>query len=307
MNEKAKPIETEAMVLSKREGMALMDPTNQTESGLKLLEERVRVAKQQTAILMRLISPSQVIVMDGGDGRETVYFTGGAADCILRKGFGMRFGEWTYEISRTADETTCVATADLMQQNGEVYERRKGFRALGGFVRNERDLIKGAVENAKHWAVTDILGLRFLSKADFKELGLDLDKLERRAEFQDHKSHGAAPGTTVAPFGKGIKGKPITDISDKDLEWLTGAVRSSVADPEKSKWKGKNETLLAALVEERARRDAPKNGDTSPPSDDDAPAHDPKTGEMKLCAYPDCEAESTRGVYCDDHPPKVGG
>ena len=264
-----KPIETQQLTVQRPQGLALMDPTDQTEHGLALLEERVRVAKRQTTILMQLVSPNQVVVMSGADGAESVYFTGGAADRILRMGFGMRFGDWTWEIHRGSEETTCVAKADLLQQNGEIYERRTGMRAMGGFVRNERDLVKGAIENAKHLAVHDILGLRFLKRADYKELGLDLDKLERRVEYQSHDKQSSE---FVAPFGRS-KGKPLSELTDDDLKWLAETIKKNVDDPSKSKWRAKNEALYQACREEWKRRHAK-------PEEPEEPLVDPPDEEL---------------------------
>lgn len=264
----SEPIETKTMTVQPH--AVVISPDNQTEVGLALLEERVRVARQQLSIVLRLVAPSQIIVMDGGDGRETCYFTGGAADKILRFGFGMRFSEWKYEIHRTDKETTCTAKANLLQQDGSVYEPVVGMRALTGFVRNERDLIKGAIENGKHQIVTTILGLRFLSKADYKDLGLDLDKLDRRAEFQTHDKD---PDTITVPFGKN-RGEPITEVSDRSLQWLAEAVKKSVDDPAKSKWKTKNQALLDALRAEYKRRHKTEEPAKPEPTPEPNPEHD---------------------------------
>lgn len=64
----------------------------------------------------------------------------------------------------------------------------------------------------------------------------------------------AQPGVVIAPFGRS-KGKPISDISDDDLNWLIGAVSGSVEDPSKANFRAKNEDLLAALDNERLDRD----------------------------------------------------
>ena len=165
---------------------------------------------------------------------------------------------------------------------------------MGGFTRNERDLIKGAIQNAKHTAVTDMLGLRFLSKADFKELGLDLDKLERRAEFQSHESD---PGGMTVPFGRD-KGKPISDIDDAALQWLADAVKKSVEDPEKAKFKKRNEELLTALRDEYKRRHSPA------PAAKVTEDADPKTGEVKT-AEPDKNGKKKTGGKKSEPDPRT--
>lgn len=297
-DKKHEPIETTKMTVQQPRDAAVIDPTTQTERSLELFEERVRVARKQIAVAMKLTTPSQWVVMDGGNGRETVYATAGAADRILRMGFGMKWGKWSFEIKRSEKETVCHATADLMQQDGTLYEAYTGRRAMGGFVRNERDLMKGAVQNAKHTAVTDIMGLRFLSKADFKELGLDLDQLERRVEFQDHGDGGKQGSQFIAPFGRG-KGKPITELDDGDLEWLAKAVKKSVEDPAKAKWRTKNEALYQACRDEWSRRHKP--------AQDDKPAEVPSEEPSAEETSPQENWDEVGPPPMEDHEPGSDG
>ena len=288
-DDKAKPIETQPMVLNGPPDATttLIDPSSQTEVGLKLLEERVRVARQQIKIVIKLTTPAQWVVMDGGDGRESVYATGGASDRILRLGYGMRWGAWEISITKkevtkngeTETETECRAEADLLKENGDLYERYTGMRVIGGFVRNERDLEKGAKENAKHLAVTDILGLRFLSKADYKDIGLDLDKMDRRADFQTRGEDVGADVPRVG-FGKN-KGRPITELVDKSLEWYIEAAKKTIADPDKKKWHAKEKVWLNGLLAEEQRRKQPKKPkEETAPEKPAEPQVDATTGEV---------------------------
>lgn len=240
-------------------GSALMDVQDQSEHGLRLFEERVRVAKQQLAIALKLVSPGQFVVMSqtGKDGvvRESIYATGGAADRILRMGFGMRWGEKQVTLSRDSEgDQLAVARAPLLKHDGSVYEMVEGRRRMGGFVKTEADLIKGAIENMKHQAVTDMLGLRFLTPDDLKELGLDVSKLPRRADFQDRGPDES--GEAIVPFGK-KKGKKLSEVDAKDLDYYADAAQKAIADPAKAKWKAKEERWLAAVEAEKARRAAP--------------------------------------------------
>lgn len=255
------------------------DITDQTQRGLALFEERVAVAKKQLAIALKLTQPGQWIVMDGGNGKETVYATAGAADRILRMGFGMRWGEKTVRLERTAESMTAIASAPLVKHDGSIYEvfegrRRAVFDAdspggVRGFLKHEHDLIKGALANLAHQAVTSILGLRFLTPDDFAELGLDLSKLPRRAEFQDHgKDESGGP---VVPFGKN-KGKSIKELEDKSLAWYIDAAQKAIADPAKAKWKAKEERWLKAL---EAERDARLGKTAQPDADEAAPDEAP--------------------------------
>lgn len=57
----------------------------------------------------------------------------------------------------------------------------------------------------------------------------------------------------VVPFGRS-KGTPIEEADTKDLQWLAGAMRESIADPAKEKWAPKNRELLDAIEHELETR-----------------------------------------------------
>ena len=162
----------------------------------------------------------------------------------------------------------------------ERMEHFTGYRLIGGYIKTEADLRRSVLENLKSVAVRDLLGLRFRTPAELKEMGLDVNKLDRRAEFQ---SHDTDPSMVTVPFGKN-KGQSITDIEDTQLKWLADAVKKSVADPEKSKWKKKNQALLDALRDEYKRRHPPAEKKVEPTKKGKKKAktevyHDPETGE----------------------------
>jgi hypothetical protein len=299
MSEK-KP-EPEVIETAPMTAMATVDVRDASAQGLALMEERVKNQKKMLAIAVGLTTPNQWTVFAGvgkdGVHRESIYPTGGASDTILRRAFGLTWAEKEITVEDTPDGRLATCSAWLMRGD-ERLEHFTGYRMMGGYIKTEPDLRKGAAENMKSVAVRDLLGLRFRTPTELKEMGLDVNKLERRAEFQTHDQQGSA---VVAPFGRS-KGKPITDIDDGDLSWLTDTVAKSITDKDKAKWKAKNETLLAALKDERKRRDNPEKVEKTEKTEE-APGHDPKTGEVKLCAYPDCNAEATHGVFCGEHPP----
>lgn len=259
----ARPIDTIPMDRQIQVG----SPSDQTAEGLKLFEESVRVAREKLKLAISLTEPGQLLVMAGKEGKETVYFTGGASDRILRMGFGMRWGEKEVRIVSEPDGSkTAIARATLYLSTGEEYERFEGRRTMRlgedgfkGYVKNENDLIKSSLQNMKHVAVTDLLGMRELTPADLTRLGVDISKLPRRAEFESHENSGP-DGEMVMPFGK-QKGLKLTEINDRDLDWYIQATEKSVADPEKAKWKAKEQKrldLYRAEKEKRAKASAPK-------------------------------------------------
>ena len=254
--ESVKIIRTEPMSIER----TVADITDQTEHGLALFEERVRVAKKQLGIALKLTQPGQWMTYGEGN-KQSVYATAGAADRILRMGFGMRWSDKRVTIEKDSDGVTATARASLLKHDGSAYEEFEGKRRMvydaesaggvKGYIKDEANLIKSALANLAHVAVTQILGLRFLSPSDFAELGMDLGKLTRHVEFQEHDKDESG-GLTV-PFGKN-KGKSITELADKSLDWYIEAAQKAVADPAKAKWRGKEERWLTALLAERDSR-----------------------------------------------------
>ena len=96
---------------------------------------------------------------------------------------------------------------------------------------------KGAVENMKSVAVRDLLGLRFRTPAELREMGLDVGKLERRAEFQDHAKDES--GVPVIEWGK-KRGTPLSALADRELDWYIEAAKKAIADPDKAQCSSRN-------------------------------------------------------------------
>lgn len=261
-------VRTEPMTLERK-----MDVTDQSERGLAMFKERARVAREQLRIALTLTQPGQWIVMDGGAGGKSVYATAGAADRILRMGYGMRWGQKEVKVERNEDAIVATASADLLMPDGSVYERFSGARrgvidpsregGIKGYLKNEQDLIKGALANLAHSAVTSILGLRFLTPEDFRSLGMDLDKLPRSASFQDRGGQDAPGDVPVVPFGKN-KGTPITELSERQLDWYIEAARKNIADPDKAKWREKEQRWLDSLLSVRSGSSATAPEDMPP-------------------------------------------
>lgn len=64
----------------------------------------------------------------------------------------------------------------------------------------------------------------------------------------------AASGEACLPnFGRN-KGQPISGVETKDLEWYAGAMRKSIDDPEKARWRDSNQAMLDAIEAEIERR-----------------------------------------------------
>ena len=236
--------------------IATVDVRDASAEGVKLMRERVDNQKQMLAIAIRLTSPSQWTVFSGtgrdGVHRETIYPTGGAADTILRRAFGLTWGEKEVVVERNEDgESEAVCSAWLMQGDRQI-EKFEGRRRMGGFIKCEADMRKGAVENMKSVAVRDLLGLRFRTPAELREMGLEVGKLDRRAEFQSHADDRDS-GVAAVPFGKN-KGTPVDSLNDKQLDWYIDAAKAELADQSKSQFHAKTKKWLAALEAEYGKR-----------------------------------------------------
>ncbi len=251
--EEPKPIET-----TKPNGLAVVDVRDASAEGVALMKTRVENQKQMLKIAISLTSPSQWTVFSGKDRngvlRESVYPTGGAADTILRRAFGLTWGEKTVTVEDTPQGPESVCRAWIVQ-NGVPVEEFEGRRRMGGFIKTEADMRKGSVENMKSVAVRDLLGLRFRTPSELRDLGLDVSKLERRAEFQTHEKDES--GIPVVPFGKN-KGTPVTDLNERQLDWYIEAATQRhaelLADSANAKWAPKEKAWLDALRKEKVSR-----------------------------------------------------
>lgn len=75
---------------------------------------------------------------------------------------------------------------------------------------------------------------------------------ERYREPEQRGQSQQSDVPTVA-FGD-KKGTPITELSDRDLDWYTGHVEKSVSDPSKTRYRANNQRVLDACRAEQARR-----------------------------------------------------
>ena len=255
METRTEAIQTEPLT----QALATVDVRDASTEGLALMRERVENQKEMIKIAISLTSPNQWVIF-AGQGKETVYPTGGAADTILRRVFGLTWGEKVVTIEDSPQGPCAVCRAWLMQ-NGQEVEHFEGRRPFGGFAVTESNMRKDAVENMKSVAVRDILGLRFRTPDELREMGLDIGKVKARAEFADHKS-----GNELSmAFGK-EKGVPISKV--QDLDWYINIVSEGIQNPAKQKYRASAEKQLAALQAEKAKRAAPAT-ESSPPKDDE--------------------------------------
>lgn len=63
----------------------------------------------------------------------------------------------------------------------------------------------------------------------------------------------SASSGAVIPFGRS-KGTAVADAETKDLRWVAGALRSSIDNPEKARFRDANQALLDAIEAELETR-----------------------------------------------------
>lgn len=254
MTERKEVVGGEELTVVRTEPMRMVttvDVRDASPEGVALMRQRVEAQEEMLKIAISLTRPSQWTIFAGG-GKETIYPTGGAADTILRRAFGLTWGEKVvavYENNRGDLEASC--TAWLMDGDRKV-EQFVGYRVMGGYVKTEPDLKRSVVENMKSVAVRDLLGLRFRTPDELQSMGLNVRGIKTRAEFRDHGSDDSGP--VLIPFGKGYKGKPVTVLSDTQLVWYTDRANENIANPAKAKWRAKESKWLQTLQEEQASR-----------------------------------------------------
>lgn len=86
---------------------------------------------------------------------------------------------------------------------------------------------------------------------------------------------GSPPKHEVVPFGRN-KGRHISEVDDRDIEYLITACERTLADPDKARFHDLEQRRLDALMAERAHRLDPQQGGYSDPQpepaqDDDIP------------------------------------
>ena len=274
------PIETHPAEL-----VATIDVRDASPEGLALMRKRVEIQTEQLKVAIKLTSPSQWVVFSGkgpnGEPRETLYPEGGAADTILRRVFGLTWSDKAVIVAKNEQGEFVATSTAWLTRNGVPVEEFTGSRRMGRYVKTIEDMKKGAIENMKSVAVRDLLGLRGRTPAEMQGMGLDVGRLERRAEFENHAEAGAAPtAAALVPCGK-TSGQPVTTIDDGDLAWHIKAARENIADPAKARFRAKTERWLAACLAEEARRKAPP---PPAPTGDHAAEKAELTAKIKVAA-----------------------
>jgi hypothetical protein len=130
---------------------------------------------------------------------------------------------------------------------------------------DEGNIKKAAFTNMEVNGITRLLGVRNFDWERLKKYGIDKDGLQA-VEFESGAKGGKAREPALAEvmkFGP-AKGQAFADMSDADLETYKASFTAELPDPEKAKFKKKNETRIEAITAELARRANEKSGTAAP-------------------------------------------
>jgi hypothetical protein len=126
---------------------------------------------------------------------------------------------------------------------------------------DEGNIMKAAYTNMEVNGVTRLLGVRNFSWERLKEYGIDKDGLAS-VEFEQGAKGGKARSPAleeVVKFGPAI-GQSFAAMNDGDLNTYLEIYKKEIPDPEKAKFKRKNEGRVTAITAELARRANEKAG-----------------------------------------------
>jgi len=120
------------------------------------------------------------------------------------------------------------------------------------------DVRKAAYANLHGRAVRSLSGLNGVPLDMLKAAGLDTTKCTFVGYEKGKKggtSTGASVGTAEVTVGFGNSAnKTVGELLDKDLVWYVAAYTKNIADPERAKFRERNERVLAALKAEQGKR-----------------------------------------------------
>jgi hypothetical protein len=114
--------------------------------------------------------------------------------------------------------------------------------------------------------ITEVQAARIIALLETIALNTDAGRVRPSAP--------ASNGGAVFPnYGKS-KGQPIAGASERDLAYYRNGALRSIADPAKTRWREKEQTLLAAIEAEMARQGFSYEEEATGPRSSSGPAPD---------------------------------
>ena len=233
---------------------------------------RDRVAAQRE-MLKVVLSDQRTLDWTDHDGKP---YPSGACMTRALNGFGVYLRN--FRVERLDDEqgTLFLARAEAWLGNSFLGEYEGGRRAEG-YVADLLNARKASVENLRSRGGRTLLSLNGATWEDLARYGVRKDRAGK-IEYQSRKGKTADGQTEwVTPFAlskSGIeKGVPIAQLKDETLRVYAEFAKKALADPDKSKWHGREQAWLDALrAEAERRKSAPVKAAGTTPETVAAPA-----------------------------------
>jgi hypothetical protein len=148
------------------------------------------------------------------------------------------------------------------------------------------DVRKAAYANLHGRAVRALSGLNGVPLETLRQAGVDISKVVhvnyQPGEKSSASTGAAAVGSAEAIVGFGnSKGKAVSELETKDLEWYLKAYTENVADAAKAKFQKANQRVLDALLAEKERRAQSAAHEAETGTKAAAPAPAPATATME--------------------------
>jgi hypothetical protein len=152
-------------------------------------------------------------------------------------------------------ERVCTTEFDVFDSEGRLIGHAKGGRGYDRICKVQRHVEKASEKNA--WHHFSVEHVAELGNDDLKALGVDPGTVVGYEAGSKGGKHGGtnSAGVACAPnFGRD-KGKPLSELDVKGLEWYVACLRRDIEDQGKQNFRPRNEASLAAIELELRSRD----------------------------------------------------
>jgi hypothetical protein len=281
-----------ALAISRREGQSMLERwvEDDNELAIKRVETMVDILGRLRTLSIRATYPSDWLIHVSRDDqgnvlREVGYLQDVGAERAAKPwGIEVRSPIWQREptndfftdntfIYHCEAEAFCKLTGERAEVrgskwSGEPFFARRAEAGPNGQV-DPTDVSKAAYTNLHGRAVRALAGLNAVPVDRLEAAGLDLAKVVRigyAKGAQGGQSTGAAMGGGELLIAWGnAKGKKLTELEVRDLEYYLQAYERDVVDPTKARFKKANERMLEGLKAEAERRVRQREQQEAPP------------------------------------------
>lgn len=273
MNEQKEPKVVDGEVVS-RGALQRQEPVDELER----LERRASLMPRLIELAIKSTNPAQWMNIQGkpwptGAACEVMARTCGVkmTDLFLDKEWSRddegEFYIWNAKgtFSLPSEFDSIIAIGTCSSRDEFLGTKTSKGRKLSEI--DEGNIKKAAYTNMEVNGITRLLGVRNFDWDRLKKYGIDKDGLQK-VEFEAGAKGGKAREPAleeVIKFGPAV-GTSFASMSDEHLQFYKANFESELPDPEKAKFKKKNETRIEAIGAELARRANEKAGTAAKPT-----------------------------------------